>query len=233
MSADANAYTDAGLLDGREYHYRVFAVNAEISSAYSNEAFATTNLASPSDLSARGMGAASIGLVWSDNSESESGYRIERSQSPGSGFVEINITEADITSFEDNGLTEGGEYYYRIRTTREGVNSDYSNVAGATAGLAEPPEGINTDTLFTFYPNPSKGNIIITIRKKEDHINEWILRLADFSGRVHYTRKIDLSSVVVEENYEIKLPSSIRNGFYSMFLIAGPSRFTEKFVLIR
>jgi fibronectin type 3 domain-containing protein/lysophospholipase L1-like esterase len=138
VSANVTSYEDSGLRDGRTYYYRVFATNGSLNSEYSNEASATTRLASPTGLTATSKNEESIDLVWTDNSLSESGYRIERSGNPDSGFTELESTPADVETYTDNGLADGSTYYYRIRASQGGSNSEYSNRSGATTKLAAP-----------------------------------------------------------------------------------------------
>lgn len=317
-SANETFYEDQGLADGRTYFYRVRATDGTQTSEYSNEGSATTDLASPSELSASTRDEKSIELIWSDNSQSESGYVIERSENSGSGFKEIWSTFENTEKYTDEGLTDGSEYFYRIRANKGGNNSAYSNQSGATTILAAPTglsaisldEGsvnlawednsasetayiierseeagsgyaeISTivansvsyidmatnggnhfyyrvraakgslysayssevqsassvalsDSLFSFYPNPNNGIITIVISKGEEDISDGYIRLSDFSGRVHFYEEIELSEGRQVEVYEIQLPSTIENGFYSLSLITETKSVSEKFILIR
>lgn len=74
--------------------------------------------------------AAIVLLQWQDNSEDESGFRIERS-TDGANFVEIDTVGAGVTSYQD-AVSGGATYYYRVRAYSSNGNSDYSNVAEVT-----------------------------------------------------------------------------------------------------
>ncbi|MGM0474624.1 MAG: fibronectin type III domain-containing protein [Bacteroidota bacterium] len=230
--SDGTFYNDQGLTDGREYFYRICAFNSLCNSDYSDPAAAITELAAPTALSANALDANSILLSWVDNSESETGYRIERADSPGTAYSEIVFTSTNEVSYTDEGLIENTEYFYRIFASNPMKSSGYSNEVSATTKIADPEEISDSDSLFSFYPNPSNGNIIVTVKKGEEHADTY-LRLSDFSGRVLFYSEIDLSDGLLQTVFEIQLPSSVRNGYYSLSLIRGDTSVSEKFVLIR
>jgi hypothetical protein len=70
----------------------------------------------------------SVSLNWTDNSNNESGFRIERS-SGGGAFVQIAQVGANIRSHTNTGLTKGVTYTYRVRSFNANGNSPYSNTA--------------------------------------------------------------------------------------------------------
>jgi fibronectin type 3 domain-containing protein len=82
--------------------------------------------------------AGELKLAWDDNSTNEAGFKIERSLSSSSGFVQIATTAANVTAFTDTGLSAGVTYYYRVRAWNSGGNSAYTNVASGTT-LPPPP----------------------------------------------------------------------------------------------
>jgi PKD repeat protein len=87
--------------------------------------------AAPSDLDAVAASSSQIDLTWTDNSEDEDGFRIERSLD-GSSFGEIETVDANVTSFSDTDLAASTTYWYRVRAYNVAGNSDYSNTASAT-----------------------------------------------------------------------------------------------------
>jgi len=83
-------------------------------------------------LSATAVSASQINLAWTDNSNNEDGFKIERCQGNGcSNFVEIAQVGVNVTSFSDIGLTSNTRYRYRVRAFNTGGNSAYSNIAQA------------------------------------------------------------------------------------------------------
>jgi len=72
-------------------------------------------------------------LTWGDTPDGYV-YRVERSNTSGSGYVEIATT--NLTSYIDSGLTSGQTYYYRVRATNAQYTSPYS-VEYSAAPLSE------------------------------------------------------------------------------------------------
>lgn len=82
----------------------------------------------PTGLRATAAGVATIDLIWNDVSDNETGFRIERSTSPTTGFSEIEITAPGATFFSDTNRATSTTYYYRVRSTNGAANSSYSPV---------------------------------------------------------------------------------------------------------
>lgn len=146
-SANTTISMNTGLNSDTKYYYRVKAYNSAGNSNYSNTANATTLAvlpAAPSHLTATAASTTQINLAWRDNSNNETGFKIERSTSAGSGFAPIATTAADATSYSSTGLAADTTYYYRVRATNSAGNSTYSYVADATTldepDLAEGPK---------------------------------------------------------------------------------------------
>jgi hypothetical protein len=86
----------------------------------------------PSDLSATANSATQITLTWTDASLDETGFRIQRSLFPDTGFVEIGTTAANTGTFTDNTAVAGTLYYYRVSAYSLGGESSPAT-ASATA----------------------------------------------------------------------------------------------------
>src|SRR5439155_7382336 len=67
---------------------------------------------------------------WNDNSNNETGFKIERS-SDGTNFTQIATAAAGATSYSDTGLASSTTYYYRVRATNSVGDSPYSSTASA------------------------------------------------------------------------------------------------------
>lgn len=140
-AADEQTFTNIGLSDNTTYYYRVRAYNAAGFSGYTTEASATTTLSAPlppSDLLLDNISDNSIDLNWRDNSANESGFEIERSLAPLTGYVRITTTTADVTSYTSTGLDQNTTYYYRVRAINPSGQSAYSNVRQGTTLLLLP-----------------------------------------------------------------------------------------------
>lgn len=127
LPADAKAFTDTSLTDGT-YRVRAFN-NIPAFSFYSNEASAIN---APINLVATAVSTTQITLTWTDNSQTEEGYKMER-KSPGGDFVEIPPLGPNTTTFTDSGLSSNTTYTYRVRAFNTAAgNSQFSNEASAT-----------------------------------------------------------------------------------------------------
>jgi alpha-tubulin suppressor-like RCC1 family protein len=69
-----------------------------------------------------------IDLSWADNSNNESGFKIE-SRTLDTQYSLLATVGADINSYSDTGLNPGKVYYYRVRTYNAMGNSSVSNIA--------------------------------------------------------------------------------------------------------
>ena len=135
--ANASAFGDTGLSPATTYTYRVSAFNAGGSSAPSNTASATTQAnqapAAPSNLRITSTANRALGLAWNDNSTNETGFQLERcTGATCTNFAQIAQPGANVTTFNNTGLTRRTTYRYRIRAFNAGGSSAYSNIVNGT-----------------------------------------------------------------------------------------------------
>jgi len=77
-------------------------------------------------------GLTTIRLNWTDNSEHEDGFSIERKTDAGA-FAEIDTVAAGVETYDDGPIDEGHTYTYRVKaTSAELGDSEYSNEAAET-----------------------------------------------------------------------------------------------------
>src|SRR6185503_624455 len=95
--------------------------------------------ADPSSLTATADSATAITVSWSDNSTDEDTFRIQRSPDGLDPWTEVGFVSADVTTFQDTGLTCNTQYYYRVIAQNVGGDSDYSNVDDATTSACPNP----------------------------------------------------------------------------------------------
>src|SRR5204862_2735481 len=70
----------------------------------------------PTNLRLLGVADGAVTLVWSDNSNDESSFTIERSSESGnSGFEAIHEAAPNSATYADNTVSFRSVYYYRIR----------------------------------------------------------------------------------------------------------------------
>ena len=93
--------------------------------------------AAPANLTAEGVSATQIDLTWTDQSNNETGFQIERSTTGSGGpFTLLTTAAADATSFSDTGLTPSSSYCYRIRAVNGAGGSAYDGPTCTTTGSA-------------------------------------------------------------------------------------------------
>ncbi len=86
--------------------------------------------AAPTGVTATALSGTSVRISWTDASDDETGFIIER-RTGGGPFSIIQTTAAGATGFDDTGLSAGTSYSYRIRATN--VNGSSANTAAQSA----------------------------------------------------------------------------------------------------
>jgi fibronectin type 3 domain-containing protein len=150
--AGTSTYTDTGLAADTSYTYQVKATNAGGSSNYSNPASITTlpdPPAAPGDLTAT-RDSAGAHLVWSDHSNNETAFQIERA-TDGVTFTPLASVGANVTTYLDAALQPVTTYTYRVKATNAGGDSDYSSNAAVTTPEVIPaaPTNLNAVVMST------------------------------------------------------------------------------------
>jgi len=106
-------------------------------------------ISAPSNLVATAVSSSQINLSWNDNSNNETGFKIERSLNGSSGWSEIFSTSVNITSYYDTDLSAVIEYYYRVRAFIGMESSNYSNIANATTWVIPSAPVLTGPTIST------------------------------------------------------------------------------------
>ncbi len=131
LAANTTSYADSGLTAGASYEYRVRASNSAGDSAVSNTLGVTmqtgsTTPASPTGLSATVLAGPQVQLTWTDASNNETGFTIQRRYA-GWIWGDIGTAAANATSFLDTTSIGSVTYEYRIIATNALGNSGFSN----------------------------------------------------------------------------------------------------------
>ena len=83
----------------------------------------------PTGLSASQVSDTKVELNWSDQSDDEEGFRVER-KGQGGDYMEIARVDPDTTGYSDTDLAGESSYTYRVRAYNSYGDSAYSNEAG-------------------------------------------------------------------------------------------------------
>lgn len=113
----------------------------------------------PTNLLANKINSKSIGLIWQDNSATETNYIIERRTGIGGTWSELAQVGANITNYTDNNLDASTEYCYRVQAynTDFGTYSDYSNESCATT---DPTDQTCPTTMISYWKlDESSGSV--------------------------------------------------------------------------
>ncbi|MBN9386987.1 MAG: fibronectin type III domain-containing protein [Chloroflexi bacterium] len=141
LGPNVTAYLDTNLPDGTSYSYRVRAYlnNGNNSySAYTATVTATSLFLAPASLTAQANQAGYVNLTWIDNTNTESGFRLERKAGPGGSWGLLASLAANTTFYRDPTIAPDITYYYRVMTYNSTVTSAYSNEETALLTFAAP-----------------------------------------------------------------------------------------------
>ncbi len=97
--------------------------------------------------------AASFQLSWSDNSQDEDGFDIERKVGNGGVFLALVTVPANQSSYTDGNLANGTTYCYRVRAFNSVGGSAYSNEACGTTPASAPTPPPTANTISTNIAN--------------------------------------------------------------------------------
>ena len=148
---NVTTYTDNLSFGAMRWWYRVSALGVTSRTAYSTAASAINKPAAPTLPQAVVMSGTSLSLTWRDTN-AETGYRLERSTNGGSTYTTLLTLPANITGYNNNGLTAGTTYLYRV--TPLGIAGDGLPLLFNAATTASPV------TIVTA-PAPNPGGTVI------------------------------------------------------------------------
>ena len=119
LGADAEAFVDDTVVLNNLYKYRVKAVHAVGESPYSNVSQFTAGAPTiPIYFEANPISENAISLTWTDTSNIETGFMIERLVNGGS-YVALTSLAANTQSYVDNSVSGANSYRYRIRAVKD------------------------------------------------------------------------------------------------------------------
>ena len=218
------------------YTYRVKAINNEGESDYSNTVSVTSSIkpiAAPSNLSYSLDPTYGVPiLTWTDNSDNEDGFKIERRVAAvGSQFEILDSVGANITTIEDGTVTDSTIYIYRIFAYNANTISDYSpEITVEVLTSVEEEKVIPTEfSLNQNYPNPF--NPVTTIRYTLRLPQVISLKVFDPTGREVVTLAEGYRDA---GNYTATFGGNrYPSGIYYCHLVSGSYRKTIKMTLVK
>lgn len=156
-------------------------------------------------------------LSWTDNSNNEDGFKIERSIDDVT-FTEIGTTASNITTYIDSTGAALTLYYYRVTAYNSAGSSAYSNtISGTTSGIND----IDLSNIISMYPNPNTGKFAVSV--SSGSINT--IDIYNLLGEKIYTKNIKY-----ETSTEIDLSNSPK-GMYFVKVTDGEKTFSSKIVV--
>ncbi len=92
----------------------------------------------PAGLAAVAISSSEVSLSWTDRSNNETSFSIERSLKSTGPFDVVGHAPASVAEFGDKGLSAGTKYYYRVRAVNAAGSSAYSPAAVTTNAASGP-----------------------------------------------------------------------------------------------
>ncbi len=135
-TASANTVISPIGCDGNSYHYRIRLTVTDpqgLSTWDEVNIYPACDLpAPPGYLVANALSSTRVQLTWEDDSDDETGFRIERSQN-GGAFLNVGSVGPNVTTFINSDLSVSTTYSYRVASFNAVGQSPYSNVANVTS----------------------------------------------------------------------------------------------------
>lgn len=122
----------------------------EIEQNYTMGPLGNISLKTPGSLSAQANAPGLVELAWTDSSDNEDGFILERKQGTSS-YVQIAVLPVNSVAFVDTNVVDTTTYTYRIKSFNYLSQSAYSNEASATTLLST----LNAPTNLIAALNPS------------------------------------------------------------------------------
>jgi hypothetical protein len=136
-AANTITYDDAAALAQTQYTYRVRASNGGGKSGWSNEVtvdvpeIPSAPLA-PSGLQPSAAGPSSVTIQWTDNSDDETGFELQRKNAAGV-YQYLTSLGADVSQYVHSGLVPDTTYSYRVRAVNGNGASAFAEGAATTS----------------------------------------------------------------------------------------------------
>ena len=231
VGANVTSYMSSGLAERTKYYYRVRAYNAIATSAYSGEKNATTLSsipAAPSVLTITSLTSGKVFLAWSDNSDNEAGFRIQRKKGATGTYAEIATPGANVTTYTDNddALLDGTQYYYKICAYNAAGDSPFSNTVNGTTLLATPTSlsatAVSSSQVSLTWTDKSASETGYLIERKETMTGTYG-QIGSVDMNVHSYTDTYIFSSHTRYYYRVRATNGTINSGYSNESFATPA----------
>ncbi|MTI39281.1 reprolysin-like metallopeptidase [Fulvivirga lutimaris] len=170
----------------------------------------------PSNLKAVIVNGTDINLTWTDNSDNEHEFSIERSTEDNTSFEEIGKVGADITEYTDTGISLDNNYYYRVVAILDTDTSNYSNIVDVISvpltpfGLETTEVTATSASLAWQDDNDSKDSFTIE-KASETGSFEFLISVSE-SETIYTDESVDPATIY---RYRVKTLSGGKESKYS------------------
>ena len=114
--------------------------------------------AAPSNLSGSALSTNQIRLQWTDNSSDETGFRILRKIGASGAYTTLTVL-ANSTTYTDNNLAPGTQYFYKAQAYNTvGSSADTAEISVTTQSAPTPPPSGNTTAQFVQNDSTTSGS---------------------------------------------------------------------------
>ncbi|MCX6174749.1 MAG: fibronectin type III domain-containing protein [Ignavibacteriales bacterium] len=188
-------------------------------------------VADPSNLIINENPAKTINLQWNDNSNNETGFRIDRKKTATGAWTEIAIVGANVTTYKDQSLDVETEYTYRVAAYSASTESEYTQeVKLKTLTSIDNVSIIPSDyLLLQNYPNPFNPSTLI----RYDLPRQSQVKISIFTILGEHISTL-VNDIQNEGHYELNFNGSNRSsGVYLVKMIAQSVESGRKFVEVK
>lgn len=175
VPADSTGRTQTGLATGTLFRYRLRAINAAGSSAFTDIAQASTNLpAAPTSIRVLPVTTTSASITWTDVATDETGYRLERCVGAScTDFATLINLPAGASSHVDATVLAGSSYNYRVSAF---------NAAGSSATIGPVRVTLAVPAAATFPTAVPTSGTQMTVNWVDNSDNESSFRVERCAG---------------------------------------------------
>ncbi len=159
LAANTISSNDIVNSDYINYGYKVRAANGFGNSSFSNIVYSSgvPGGDAPTNLKGEALGASTIQLTWDDNSNTEDGFVIERTNPASGNFERLAVLPRNTVEYFDIDLSPLTTYKYKVASFKSSSISAYSNIVTVSTFGEDVPAPSNLEATY----RPIKKAVII------------------------------------------------------------------------